>query len=104
MITVQLHLFKKIIVGVFLLVAATCSSSFAGTVVDLDQQRDYPLGEVFENKAGDQAYFSLGNGRAIKISLTESSKKEGEMLKGLVSSRVRGNMKPALAKRRNLKW
>ncbi len=104
MITVQLHLFKKIMVGVFLLVLATITPSLAGTVVDLDQQRNSPLGEVFENKAGDQAYFSLGNGRAIKITLTENSQKAGEMLKSLVSSRGRGKVKPALVKRRNLKW
>ena len=53
----------------------------AGVLVDLDQNHKHPLGEVLGNKAGDQAYFSLGNGRAIKISLAESSRKEGVMLK-----------------------
>ncbi|MCF6199640.1 MAG: hypothetical protein L3J67_09645 [Hyphomicrobiaceae bacterium] len=73
-------------------------------VVDLDRNHKHPLGEVFGNKAGDQAYFSLGNGRAIKIPLAETSRKEGTMLKDLVLKRAGTSIKPRLLRRRNVKW
>jgi len=104
MIVGQLHLFKKIMVCTLLLVGATSGSSLATMVVDLDRNHKHPLGEVFGNKAGDQAYFSLGNGRAIKILLTETSGKEGAMLKDLVLKRARGGAKPRLLRRHNVKW
>ena len=81
MILNQYYMLKKMFFCTLLLTASTNSFVFARELVDLNGHHNRPLGEVIESKAGDQAYFSLGNGRPIKVSLVGTSIKEKEILR-----------------------
>ena len=90
--------------GAFIFIVGAICPIKAAELVDLDRERNHPLGEILEDQAGDQIYFSLGNGRAIKFSADRRARK-GPLLVGHLLLRRDGHgLRPRLVKRRNLKW
>ena len=106
MVTDKLSHARKILAWSLVLIGLTCQPLMAATIFDL--QETQPLGAVSVNASGDQAYFSLGNGRALLIPLAtnafargpavrEISLKEAEKVKAARPVATRNS-------KRNLKW
>jgi len=101
MFKVQLFVLRRVIFCSLLLVGITSQPLLAAPIVDLD--RHHPLGTILTSTTGDQAYFSLGNGRAIQISLAEA-KTDSDTLKKLLLVKADKTRKIRRIKRRNLRW
>lgn len=104
MVVDKFKFFLKTVFCTFLLSVWGSASLLAGTMVDLNESHNHPLGQVLLSRAGDQVYFSLGNGRAIRFSKAGRTGKGGIMLKRLISSKGKYAGKFQVVKRRNIKW
>ncbi len=83
------------------MVVAGGTPVLAAPVVDID--RDQRLGTVTTGAGGKFAYFSLGNGRAIRFSVHEN-RLHPVVLKNMLPETISGSRKLLPVKRRNLKW
>ncbi len=87
--------------GLIVLVGMSSVSALANPIVDIEQH--HPLGAITKDKTADRAYFSLGNGRAIQISLA-GAKMDYAVLKGLSIRNTDQAPKRPFVKKRNLRW
>ena len=101
MIFGQSQFLKRAFICSFILVAISFRPVMAGPVVDIVQH--HPIGTVTIDKTGDQAYFSLGNGRAIQFFLT-GKKAEPAIITDLLARKADKSAKIRPVRRRNLKW
>ncbi len=102
----QFRHFKKVLVCSLILVGLTCQSSTAATIINLEKQQ--PLGATTINGAGDQMTFSLGNGRALLLSVANNKKNNGSVVCNLLLRQDGvGSKTRSVAARKlkiNLKW
>lgn len=101
MLKVKLFVLRRAIICSLLLLGITTRPLLAAPIVDID--RHHPLGTILTSATEDQAYFSLGNGRAIQISLAEA-KSDSAAFKKLLLIKADKTMKIRRIKRRNLRW
>ena len=99
-----LKVMNGLLISSFVLIVGAVCPAEAGKLVDLDKTHRHPLGELLESRTGDQVYFSLGNGRAIRLSREESVKKTLVLMDNIVLRRAGRRQRPRLVRRRNLKW
>ena len=102
----QLVRIKKTLGWSLILVGLMTGSSIATTIVELHEAQ--PLGVISTNAAGDQATFSLGNGRALLLPVSSSQKKSGPAVKDLLFRETHAGLKARSVAtdrlKRNLKW
>ena len=98
-----LNLLIRTVVFSFVLVGSTAQPLLAGSVVNLPH--DHPLGEILPGKSGEHAYFSLGNGRALKVVVSKVLDKAGSVKLESVSHDHPGYLSgKRFKKRRNVRW
>ena len=106
MVASQIVRVRKTLGYSLILVGLMSGTSIAAAIVDLHEPQ--PLGVIFTNTAGDQATFSLGNGRALLIPVSSSSKKAGSDVRDLLLKRTQAALKAQSVRidqpKRNLKW
>ncbi len=98
-----LNLLAKTVALSFILVGLHSHPLLAGSVVDL--RHNHPLGAILPGKTSEQAYFSLGNGRALKVDISRVLDETGSIKLEELSHEQPGNLpKKRFIKKRNLRW
>lgn len=91
---------RKLLVFLPLLVTAPAGQVSARALVDLD--KPYALGTVVIDREAESAYFSLGNGRAIRYGIAASTADTAAENASFKADE--GTAPDGLTTRRNIRW